>query len=36
MSHFKDVNVVYAYVSDWERAKKFYRETSRVAGGMVG
>lgn len=27
MSLFKDVNVVYAYVRNWEAAKKFYRET---------
>jgi predicted enzyme related to lactoylglutathione lyase len=27
MSQFKDVNVVYVYVQDWEAAKKFYRET---------
>ena len=27
MSMFKDVNVVYVYVKDWELAKKFYRET---------
>ena len=27
MSRFKDVNVVYVYVKDWELAKKFYRET---------
>jgi predicted enzyme related to lactoylglutathione lyase len=26
MGLFKNVNVVYYYVSDWERAKKFYRE----------
>jgi predicted enzyme related to lactoylglutathione lyase len=24
---FKNVNVVYVYVRDWEAAKKFYRET---------
>jgi predicted enzyme related to lactoylglutathione lyase len=27
MSMFKDVNVVYCYVNDWEKAKIFYRET---------
>lgn len=27
MSLFKNVNVVYVYVKDWEAAKKFYRET---------
>jgi predicted enzyme related to lactoylglutathione lyase len=27
MSQFQNVNVVYYYVKDWERAKKFYRET---------
>ncbi len=27
MSLFKNVNVVYVYVRDWEGAKKFYRET---------
>ena len=27
MSMFKDLNVVYVYVKDWEAAKKFYRET---------
>jgi len=26
MSDFKNVNVVYFYVTDWEAAKKFYRE----------
>lgn len=27
MSLFKNVNVVYLYVQDWEAAKKFYSET---------
>lgn len=27
MSLFKNVNVVYVYVKDWEAAKKFYAET---------
>jgi len=27
MSHFKNVNVAYVYVKDWEAAKKFYAET---------
>jgi predicted enzyme related to lactoylglutathione lyase len=27
MSLFKDVNVVYVYVKDWEAAKQFYRQT---------
>ncbi len=27
MSLFKNVNVVYVYVQDWEAAKKFYAET---------
>lgn len=27
MSDFKNVNVVYFYVTNWEVAKKFYRET---------
>ena len=27
MSEFKNVNVVYFYVTDWEAGKKFYRET---------
>jgi predicted enzyme related to lactoylglutathione lyase len=27
MSLFKNVNVVYCYVKDWEAAKKFYRGT---------
>lgn len=26
MSLFKDVNVVYVYIKDWDGAKKFYRE----------
>ena len=26
MSMFKDFNVTYVYVTDWEKAKKFYRE----------
>ena len=26
MSHFKNVNVVHFYVTDWEQAKKFYGE----------
>jgi predicted enzyme related to lactoylglutathione lyase len=26
MSMFKNLNVAYVHVSDWERAKKFYRE----------
>jgi hypothetical protein len=33
MSLFKNVNVVYVYVQDWEAAKKFYtaRSTTRKA-----
>ena len=27
MSEFKNVNVVYFYVTDWEAGKKFYRDT---------
>jgi predicted enzyme related to lactoylglutathione lyase len=27
MSMFQNLNVVYVYVTDWEAAKKFYRET---------